>query len=351
MRPAHLAPLSFVLLTACSAAPTGGGATTTPPSKAASKHPDPHAVDVEVGRRFGSDPRTPVKKLVAFTASDAASSGFGLYVLALSWAPNFCCTHESKGQCAGLATSFGADHLTLHGLWPNYTDAESAQAGADYPQFCGRYKACKGRNAPDFCYPDPSDIPAEMSKYGPGYVTDDNFLANHEWPKHGSCSGLDAKTFFADTIGALLKLPGDGGTPDVLRRNVGGEVKPADLQQSFGNASSVLLSCDQSCNLMQVGICLAHDAQGNPTQQIACPDNVTQSDYDNGCITHGCSSIKIQRVGQCSTGGVAHGGGGQSGGRCSSPGQGPACSGDDECTSQGFVRCARSGCCTAIPLQ
>ena len=241
--------------------------------------------------------------------TSAASSSFGLYLLALSWAPNFCCGHEGRGQCDGLATSFGADHLTLHGLWPSYTDAESARGGADYPVYCGRYGACKSKNAPapSFCDPDPATIPAAMSKYGPGYVTDNNFLANHDWPKHGSCSGLDPSAFFAAMIKSLLALPGESGTPDLLRRSPGAEVATADLRASFGAPASVVLSCDAGCNLVEVGICLAHDPRGNPTGPIPCPANVTGREYDNGCVTRGCAKIRVQKAGQCGGGATGTG--------------------------------------------
>ena len=46
-------------------------------------------------------------------------------MVALSWAPSFCCTHPDKEECAGLRDAFAGTHLTLHGLWPNYTDVEA----------------------------------------------------------------------------------------------------------------------------------------------------------------------------------------------------------------------------------
>ncbi len=48
-----------------------------------------------------------------------------------------------------------------------------------------------------------------MTKYGPGYLGDGDFLANHEWPKQGSCSGLSAPDYFASAVVALKGLGGD----------------------------------------------------------------------------------------------------------------------------------------------
>lgn len=283
MPPLRLAWMSIGLLVGCSCGPAG---------------PSP------MGQTAGTAGRADPRKPLVMTAQDdeegvAGAPSFSLYLLALSWAPNFCCGHEGRSQCDGLGGSFGADHLTIHGLWPNYSDAESARAGADYPVYCGRFSACRGDGGPSFCRPDPATIPPGMSKYGPGYVTDDDFLANHEWPKHGSCSGLEPGAFFAAAIKSLLALPGDSGTPELLRHRAGGDVALAELRDSFGAPASVVLSCDQDCNLKQVGICLAHDAGGSPTAPVACPGKVTASDYDNGCVTHRCGRIRIQKAGQC----------------------------------------------------
>src|SRR5262245_28796457 len=40
------------------------------------------------------------------SATPVAGSTFGLYVLALSWAPSFCCTHRDKEECRGLADAY-----------------------------------------------------------------------------------------------------------------------------------------------------------------------------------------------------------------------------------------------------
>lgn len=276
---------------------------------------------------------------------------FGFYLLALSWAPNFCCGHPDKEECQGLSGSFGATHLTIHGLWPSYTDAEAQQAGSQYawPQYCAPYGSCSSKNPPAGCFPDPSTIPEAMKIYGPGYVSDNDFLADHEWPKHGSCTGLDSGTYFSSAITELKALPGDQGTPALLAQNVGGTVPATELRAAFGSPESVLLGCDSNCNLTQVGICLKNTGLGSvPSQtRIACPSNTTQSSYDNGCFVNHCQNVTIQAAGQCSSGGSSSGG---TGGKCSSPGQGPSCTEDSACVSQGYLRCAKSGCCTTVPL-
>ena len=314
-------------------------ATTCPTGKDALRLSEPANVDRELSLRPPEE---------GFTLAPGGAAGtvhFSVYLIALSWAPNFCLTHPDKQQCKGIANDFAGSHLTIHGLWPNYTD-EEAPSGATYPQYCGKYSACNKKGAPDWCYPDDSAIPVEMAQYGPGYVSDNYFLANHEWPKHGSCSGLEPRAYFQDAINTLLSLPGDGGTPDALHSAIGGSIALDALKNAFGQPDSVLLSCDKGCNLSQVSVCFAQDGKGNPTTQMTCPMNVQNAMYDNGCVLRHCGQVKVQPAGSPVTPPGQPGGGAA----CNTHGKGPNCSSDDECQSQGWLRCARSGCCTSVPL-
>ncbi|WP_199741833.1 MULTISPECIES: ribonuclease T2 family protein, partial [Corallococcus] len=241
------------------------------------------ALDIEFGRPqatacncFADEPSAP-------DGGACATPRFGAYLLALTWAPNFCPGHPDKEQCAQLAGSFAANHLTIHGLWPQFNDEEAKQQRCTYPAFCGGLCECQGPNAPSRCFPDPSTIPDTMGTYGPGYVTDNFFLANHEWPKHGSCTGMDARSYFTSSIDALLSLPGDQGTPELLRDNVGRGVPLSDLRSAFGAVDSVVLRCDSRCNLAEVGVCFGVGDQGKPTPRIPCPRNVTDS-TSNSCV-------------------------------------------------------------------
>lgn len=276
----------------------------------------------------------------------AAPASFGLYVLALSWAPSFCCGHPDKQECANLATTYAGSHLTLHGLWPNFSDDE-AHGRVTYPQFCGSYGHCEKQHDAS-CEPDPKTLPAEMADLGPGYIGDHDFLAAHEWPKHGSCTGLDPKTYFTAALGAMKAIP----TPEALRSAIGGEVPLAELERAFGiPVESVLLSCDAKCRLSQVSFCLAHDAKDLPTHPIACPTNTTTAQYDNGCVTRSCASVTIPAAGSCEIAGKRPNHDARPRGQhaCNHPGQGPSCEGNDSCVAAGFNRCAKSGCCTSQP--
>lgn len=56
------------------------------------------------------------KRLVAMAAPTPGD--FDVYLLAQTWAPQFCCTKSER--CTTVPWAFSAKHLSLHGLWPGY---------------------------------------------------------------------------------------------------------------------------------------------------------------------------------------------------------------------------------------
>lgn len=105
----------------------------------------------------------------------AASRGTGIfdyYLLSLSWAPTYCAAHpaDHSFECkAGNHTAF-----VLHSLWP------SSNSDPMKPMSCGPAS------------PVAAGIVRHMSEYFPS-----KGLIQHEWQKHGTCSGLTASQYFA----------------------------------------------------------------------------------------------------------------------------------------------------------
>ena len=98
-----------------------------------------------------------------------APSGFDYYILVLSWSPDFCATNPravKESQC-----SVGSKYdFVLHGLWPQHE--------VGYPESCS--KLALSDSAKGQC-----DIfPSEK-------------LCQHEWEKHGTCSGLEATGYLS----------------------------------------------------------------------------------------------------------------------------------------------------------
>jgi ribonuclease T2 len=105
---------------------------------------------------------------------------FDYYLLALSWSPTFCLTHKDDSQCTGKGYGF-----VLHGLWPQY-------AKGGWPESC----------------PPLTTLNAAQTSQGLTLFPTKKLL-DHEWSKHGTCSGLGAMGYLdeADKAVAAVKIP------------------------------------------------------------------------------------------------------------------------------------------------
>lgn len=283
----------------------------------------------------------------------AKAGAFSSYVLAQSWSPEFCrtqCDRGSKSNCRTTAGSYAASHLSLHGLWPNFADTSS---GYSYPQYCnggpaGDFEVCASSSGASQCQVNTStlkyfDTPDKWQKYAPGYGGDDHFLANHEWPKHGSCVGEgvpDAKTFFLHSL-SLDKQIAEGPVMDLLIDSIGSTVSASALLEALGGASSSRLTCDHGCILSGVYTCwgTVSNTDKSPGQRKACPSTAVDT-----CGKQ-CPSVRVNPFTPCGAPPAPI-----PGEKCVPGKHGPPCSRDSDCTSiQECIRCARSGYCTAQP--
>jgi ribonuclease T2 len=112
---------------------------------------------------------------------------FDFYVLSLSWSPSFCSTQKGgrNDQQCGLDKSY---RFIVHGLWPQYEKG--------YPDFCP--------------VSEPDRVPRALGE--PMFdIMPSMGLIGHQWKKHGSCSGLNQRDYFAKTRAAYdsLKIPAE----------------------------------------------------------------------------------------------------------------------------------------------
>jgi ribonuclease T2 len=210
-------------------------------------------------------------------APEPPSSNFGYYLLAMTWSP------ATKDQCT-LPPAF-----TLHGLWPNYTEAQAVGRPHAWPQFCGAFAHCEATEDAS-CAPG-VPVPPELAALAPAYVN--GTLATHEWSKHGSCTTLTPSDFFAAELAAIHSIQHDA-TPDAVRAAAGHDMARDELQRAFGvSADAVVLGCTATCELTQVAFCIAKDDRERPTIATPCTSSVTTSDYDNGCAVRHCERVRI----------------------------------------------------------
>jgi ribonuclease T2 len=203
----------------------------------------------------------------------ATPGDFDLFVYAQSWMGSFCSGRNcQKEECTALPGTYGENHLTTHGLWPQYAPNRGNYL---YPMFCGSFSQCDTGSPPSSCLPDTKNVDtADFEKYAPGYIDDDHFLANHEWPKHGSCTKISQPEFFSAVISAAKELA--AGASTAIDGHVGQTVSMSDVNAAYGGATWVSLSCQNGTHgkeLSQVLTCWSKGADGLPSQRIECPEN------------------------------------------------------------------------------
>ncbi|AXQ29545.1 ribonuclease T(2) [Solimonas sp. K1W22B-7] len=161
-----------------------------------------------------------------------AAAPFDYWILALSWSPEYCASSSSNGdtQCER------AYQFVVHGLWPQYE--------IGFPRDCGRTKAVPGRLVERMLPLMPSER-----------------LIEHEWRKHGACSGLDVQEYFLQTERARRRIviPDAYAAPDKPIVSNVAEIERRFMQANPGlQSDGIALSC-KSRWLSEVRICLDQD--------------------------------------------------------------------------------------------
>jgi ribonuclease T2 len=155
---------------------------------------------------------------------------FDYYLLSLSWSPTYCLTHPyDRAQCATKGYGF-----VLHGLWPQYDS--------------GGY--------PSNCAGDP--LPAAAEAFGQTLYPSPK-LVQHEWAEHGTCSGMDAMSYFrtADRATAVVRIPEAFEAPLTTLLRSGAQIAAAfRVANPTLPDNSLTVACSGG-RLTEVRICLS----------------------------------------------------------------------------------------------
>lgn len=171
-------------------------------------------------------------------------ASFDFYVLALSWSPSYCASKNSTSgpQCDGKRFY----SFVVHGLWPQYEKG--------WPSNCDA-SAVKV----------PSYIARPMLDIMPGYG-----LIAHQWRKHGTCSGLRQKNYFAKLRSAYDRIR----FPAHLRLNDKYlMVSPKEVENAFRienpqlAADAIAVTCDKR-RLREVRICFSKALEFRACPQV-----------------------------------------------------------------------------------
>lgn len=165
----------------------------------------------------------------AAPAACTAEAPFDYWVLALSWSPQYCASNGSPDelQCTR------AYHFVVHGLWPQYE--------VGYPKDCGRVPGV------------PDELVDRMLPLMPSAR-----LIEHEWRKHGACSGLDVREYFLQTERARRRvtIPTAYESPGEPIRTDAREIERRFIEANAGlTPDGIALSCSGRW-LSEARICL-----------------------------------------------------------------------------------------------
>ena len=173
------------------------------------------------------------------SARSQQAGKFDYYLLALSWSPEFCHSHQDSPECS--------KHLGLivHGLWPQYNGSNTG------PEHCSQQ-------------PGPSNPDSLLD------ILPTTSLIDHEWVTHGVCSGMSADDYF----GFIRKLYSNFHVPPQLQHpNRQSVVRVADLKHAIAqanpgmNESEIALACS-SRYLSAVELCLTKDGKPQPCSSL-----------------------------------------------------------------------------------
>jgi ribonuclease T2 len=165
------------------------------------------------------------------SASNKASTpgDFDYYLVSLSWSPAYCINHpKDQRQCGGRGFGF-----ILHGLWPQH-------ASGGYPQDC-----------PSTSRPSSSAIQKTLA-----FMPSEK-LIQHEWAKHGTCTGLSADEYLAlaDKAFSLVQIPAGFQAPSTPRTLTAEQIRNefTKANPSFPE-NSIVLKCSGT-ELEEVRVC------------------------------------------------------------------------------------------------
>jgi ribonuclease T2 len=172
-------------------------------------------------------------------AAPSATAGFDFYVLALSWSPTHCASDAGQGRDDDLQCRSGRPYgFVLHGLWP--------QNERGWPAFCAS-------DAPVRVKPAVMQAALELSP--------SEKLVQHEWAKHGTCSGLSQEDYFAAAARAVgqVQIPPALKSPERPLTTTPDEVRAAFLAANPElSRSDLAVTCRR--NLVgEVRVCLDRD--------------------------------------------------------------------------------------------
>jgi ribonuclease T2 len=206
-----------------------------------------------VQQQFGGADGPPVAREEARAVAAAPAPGdFDFYVLALSWSPTHCASEAGQGRDDDLQCRSGRAYgFVVHGLWPQFVQGWPTYCATEAPRRVGA-----------------AVMEAALE------VSPSRKLVQHQWEKHGTCSGLEQGAYFR----AAARAAGGVRMPEAFIKPVRPVVTSAEAVRreflranSWLDASAVVVTCRRK-EIGEVRVCLDKDVRGR-----ACSAEVRRS--------------------------------------------------------------------------
>jgi ribonuclease T2 len=172
--------------------------------------------------------------LGGLTACTQAAPAFDYWVLALSWSPQYCASQpRGTPQCQRPYA------FVVHGLWPQFE-----------------------RGYPAHCEPKPAPVPeAWINRLLP--LMPSPALIEHQWRKHGTCSGLGVDGYFEATLQARssVVIPPAFVAPEDYLHTSPAQIRAQFLAHNPGLSPAALSLHCEGRHLRELRLCLDRGLQ------------------------------------------------------------------------------------------
>lgn len=156
-------------------------------------------------------------------------------MFATSWQPEFC--HSQSFPGCKEPNSYWSETLTMHGLWPQYTNG-TWPSDCTSEHFDEAATDAVGMDTMNKVWPNVKQDPSDKDY--------DQFWT-HEWTKHGTCSGISQKDYFQYAVDHFVEAPA------MLKEAVGKTVDRDALIKAYGTVVAPI--CQGGKWLSEVLIC------------------------------------------------------------------------------------------------
>ena len=205
------------------------------------------------------------------------------FLLAMSWQPGFCLTHNSKKECRKAdSSSYSASKISLHGLWPQ--PRNNAYCGVSEKD-----KTVDRRGRWDLLEPLKlsSETKKALKQAMPGFVSD---LQRHEWIKHGTCYSDTPETYYKDSI-TVTQAINNTKLDELFTANKGKTVSQKDIQKALAEtlgkkaAASAALRCGKKNQITEIWIGLRGDVANDKLQELMESGKQPKSNCKSGKVS------------------------------------------------------------------